>query len=127
MITVIAAIIQHDDKILITRRAPEQKLAGLWEFPGGKLEPGEREELCLMREIKEELNLTIAIRERWGEACYSYPFGDILLVAYLCAYLGGEISLIVHDACRWVGVKELGSYSFAPADEPFIQRLTTEA
>jgi len=126
LITVVAAIIKKDTKILITRRAKDQKLAGFWEFPGGKIEAGESEELCLIREIKEELNLVIAIEERLGEIVHSYEFANILLIAYACQYRGGDICLTVHDDFCWVEVSELSGFCFAPADEPFVRQLIGE-
>ncbi|MBM7582557.1 8-oxo-dGTP diphosphatase [Caldicoprobacter guelmensis] len=123
MTTVIAAIIMQDDKVLIAQRAEGQKLAGKWEFPGGKIEEGETPEECLKREIKEELNLDIEVGEFFGENVYPYEAGPIRLVAYKARLLGGQCRLRVHSRVAWVKLHDLADYDFAPADIPFVDKL----
>jgi 8-oxo-dGTP diphosphatase len=123
MTTVIAAIIMQDDKVLIAQRAEGQKLAGKWEFPGGKLEEGETPEECLKREIKEELSLDIEVGEFFGESVYHYETGPIRLVAYMARLLGGKCSLKVHSHVAWVSPRDLTGYDFAPADVVFVDKL----
>jgi 8-oxo-dGTP diphosphatase len=94
---VTAAIILKDDKVLITRRAPGQNLAGHWEFPGGKIESGETPEECLARELLEELAVQVTVGDKFGESIYDYETGSIRLIAYYTDILAGEINLSVHD------------------------------
>jgi 8-oxo-dGTP diphosphatase len=126
MITVTAALIQKDNKILITRRSPGKHLAGLWEFPGGKLENGETEQECLSRELEEELGIKVKVGEFFMENTHDYGTKSILLKAYFCKQLTDSITLNDHDMIAWVTKKELQNYEFAPADVPFIKALLNE-
>ncbi|MBP2635494.1 MAG: ADP-ribose pyrophosphatase [Firmicutes bacterium] len=123
MIEVTAAIIQDKGKILIARRPIGDKLAGKWEFPGGKIEVGETPEECLRREIKEELNIKISVGHFFAESIYEYPNRTIQLKAYWCTWLSGEIELNSHDAIEWVEFASLSDYDFAPADLLFVDKL----
>ncbi len=116
MTIVTAAIIIKDNKVLIAKRAKNEKQAGKWEFPGGKLEPNEGLKDCLKRELKEELNMTIEVLDYFGESRYQYDQGFIKLVGYYAKWTGGEPRLTVHDEVRWVDKSELANYEFAPAD-----------
>jgi len=120
---VIAAIIIKDIKVLIAQRAEGQKLAGKWEFPGGKIEDGETPEECLKREIKEELDIDIEVGEFFGESVYHYETETIRLVAYKARLIGGQCKLKVHSRVEWVEPWELVNYDFAPADVPFVEKL----
>ena len=123
MQTVTAAILMRGDKVFIGQRKSGKRMADLWEFPGGKLEPGETPEDCLAREMKEEFGVQIAIREFFGESVYHYEFGSIRLLAYLVDWTSGEMSPTDHQDCRWVAFKDLERYRFVPADIPFVQQL----
>lgn len=125
MIIVTAAILLQSDKILITRRAKGRHLAGYWEFPGGKLEYGETEEECLVREIKEELDICIKVNAFFMENTHSYSNNSIRLKAYLCNYISGAIVLKDHDKMLWINRMELDKYTFSPADIPFVEKLKT--
>lgn len=120
---VIAAIIIDNNKILIGQRGKNEKLAGKWEFPGGKIELGETPQECLKREIKEELKVDIAIGNYFGESIYTYLNGKIKLIAYFATILSGDIKLSVHDKVEWITISEIDEYEFAPADIPFIEKL----
>lgn len=120
---VTAAIIIKDHQVLIAQRAPDDKLAGKWEFPGGKIEPGETPEECLKREIKEELNVEIEVLDFFGDSVYPYSTGKIRLMAYWCKLVSGDISLEVHSQIAWAAPSELGSFDFAPADIPLVEKL----
>jgi 8-oxo-dGTP diphosphatase len=120
---VTAAIIMKDNKVLIAQRAPDQRLAGKWEFPGGKLEQGETPEECLEREIFEELDIGIEVLSKFGESIFKYDKGTIKLIAYNCKWVSGEISLSVHSKIKWVSGDEFDRYDFAPADIPFVESL----
>jgi 8-oxo-dGTP diphosphatase len=120
---VTAGIIVKDNKVLIARRAPSEKLAGKWEFPGGKIEEHETPEECLARELKEELNITVNVADFFSESIYQYPNGEIKLLAYKVEWVGGDIALSVHDAFKFVNREELIHYDLAPADIPIANKL----
>ena len=120
---VTAAIIIKDNKVLITRRSPGQKFAGFWEFPGGKCEPNETPEECLVREIKEELDVEAEVQSFFAENIYEYPQGTIRLLAYLVHVVSGEIKLSVHDRMEWVEPKTLMDFKLLPADFPIVRKI----
>ncbi len=127
MVQVTAAIIQHPDRALANRyliaRKRIGKLAGMWEFPGGKIEPGESPEECLQREIFEEFGIKITIDQYLTTSCYTYPHISIELIGFLATYREGELMLSDHDQIQWVTLSEMDNYSFAPADIPLIVAL----
>jgi 8-oxo-dGTP diphosphatase len=127
---VVAAIIMEDGKVLIGKRKEGFPMAHKWEFPGGKMEPGETPEACLRRELEEELGITAEIGPFFGSAMSGqdspYP---IELFVYLATYrASGPLSLNEHEELRWVSPPELGSYDFPEADRPIVEKLirTTE-
>lgn len=122
---VTAAIIEKDGRVLITRRPMGDKLELKWEFPGGKIEPGEMPEQCLVREIKEELNLDIKITGHFMNSNYRYDSGEILLICYRAEITGGDLRLNFHVAAEWVERDKLPEYDFAPADVPVAKMLLT--
>ncbi|MBD2872557.1 8-oxo-dGTP diphosphatase MutT [Paenibacillus arenilitoris] len=127
MIEVAAAIIEDGaGRILIARRAPGKSQAGLWEFPGGKLEPGESPEDCLRRELLEEMGIEIDPYAYFGVNEHDYGTVKIRLIAYRAKYVSGEIVLMDHDEYRWVSREELGEYTFAEADVGFVGELVVE-
>ena len=118
-----AAFIRHG-KVLIMRRAPFMSWAGSWEFPGCKLEPGESNEACLVRELSEELHIHAVIGELLTENRHAYDFGTVHLSVYRVLSWEGDIVLTVHDDMRWVPVQELaGVPSLLPADIPVARAL----
>lgn len=123
---VTAAIIIKDGKILIAQRGKNEKLAGKWELPGGKIEKGETPQECLKREIIEELNIEIEVGDFFGESIYKYSNGEIRLLTYFARILKGKIELSVHDQVKWVTTRELDEFDFSPADIPLIERLKEE-
>jgi 8-oxo-dGTP diphosphatase len=120
---VTAAILQREGKTLLTRRPEGTRHGGLWEFPGGKLDPGESPQEGLQREIREELGLEIRVGEIFDVVYHRYDWGAILLLAYRCEPLGGEIRNLQVAEHRWVDPAELGDYPILPADRPLIARL----
>ncbi|MDP4180960.1 MAG: 8-oxo-dGTP diphosphatase MutT [Bacillota bacterium] len=126
---VTAAIIKKGDKILIAKRAQGEKLAGKWEFPGGKIENGETPVECIKREIREELDVEIEVLKFYHESSYSYEHGEIKLLAYLCRLVSGDFLLKVHSCIEWINVKNfnINSYDFAPADISILNKLMSEA
>lgn len=120
---VTAAIIINNNKILIAQRGANEKLAGKWEFPGGKIELGETPQQCLKREIKEELEVDIEVGNYLDESIYTYPNGEIKLMAYFATIVGGNIMLSVHDKVEWITISKIDKYDFAPADIPLVKKL----
>ena len=125
MIDVTAAVIESGGRILICRRRDGERFGGLWEFPGGKTEPGESPEEGLGREIREELDLEIEV----GDRIASFPFGkssDGLILTAFFARLKPETPELVlkdHAEARWVRPADLERFDFAPADRPFVRIL----
>lgn len=109
--------------ILIGQRGPTQSLAGMWEFPGGKIEPGETEPEALMREIQEELNLSIEVNEAIDTASYQYDFGQVTMTIYYATLRGGELKRLEHAEIRWVSVEELADFNWAPVDIPIVNTI----
>jgi 8-oxo-dGTP diphosphatase len=120
---VTAGIIRKDDKILISRRAPNKHLAGYWEFPGGKIEDGETPQECLQRELFEELGIVVKVGQFFMENVHHYGDKIIQLQAYECEHISGNIILNDHDQIEWVETSEFVNFKFAPADIPFIKAL----
>jgi len=124
IVKVTAAIIVRDGKILIAQRHPTDRMAGLWEFPGGKVEAGETPEACLRRELKEELAIDVRIGEALGISVYHYDHISIRLMAYQAFWKRGSIKLSTHRDYRWVNPDQLDLYAFTPADLPFVNKLS---
>ena len=122
-IHVTAAILVRDNAVLIARRKNGCRHAGKWEFPGGKIESGESPEACLVREIREEFNITVAVLEFLCHSIYAYDFGTVQIHAYFIQWLSGELTLNDHDTCAWVSPGELTTYDLLPADVPIAERL----
>jgi 8-oxo-dGTP diphosphatase len=123
MIDVTAAILIENGRVLIARRRPGTSQAGMWEFPGGKVRPGESPEQCLKREIQEELGIRIAVGEFFGESIYAYEDKTIRLMAYRVRAEGGIMSPNDHAELAWVATADLRRYRFCPADVPFTEKL----
>ncbi|MFC6334458.1 8-oxo-dGTP diphosphatase MutT [Paenibacillus septentrionalis] len=127
MIDVAAAIIEnHNGQLLIARRKSGKSQAGLWEFPGGKLEQGETIEACLRRELLEEMNINIEPYEAFGVHSHHYETAHIRLYAYKAKFVSGHIKLSDHDQYAWSTAEELDKYEFAPADLPFVNKLMSQ-
>ena len=127
-VVVCAAIIKKDAKVLIAQRKPGGEQGLLWEFPGGKIIPGETPESCLEREIKEELNLVIEVMDIYKVVSHCYTEDrQILLLAYLCKHVAGEGQPLDCLGFRWVFPQELKDYPIAEADLPIVERLLNES
>ena len=121
---VTAAIIKYQEKILIAQRKKEKNQGLLWEFPGGKQEQGETLEDCLKREIMEELHLPIIIEKFFMDTEYHYQEGAIQLFAYFARCERNKIDYMdSHEQIKWVALKDLSNYTFAPADRPIVLKL----
>ncbi|WP_115993502.1 8-oxo-dGTP diphosphatase MutT [Cohnella lupini] len=128
MIEVAAAIIENEQgQILIARRRNGKSQAGMWEFPGGKIETDETPEACLIRELREEMGIKIEPYAWFGDNEHDYGTVRIKLIAYLAKYSHGEIRLVDHDEYRWTNREELGEYEWAPADVPFVVQLSEKS
>ena len=127
IVTVTAAVIEKDAQVLIVRKAPGTRHAGSWEFPGGKVEPGETPEACLEREILEELGIRVRIAHFLCDSVYPYPHATIQLLAFRVDWLSGQIRLSDHDAAAWVKPAALTSWDLLPADIPIARALAASA
>jgi len=125
MIDVTCAIIVKDKKILATRRARGLHLEGFWEFPGGKIESGETAEECIIREIREELNVEIRILKSLKPAEHRYPEKSICLIPFLSEITFGTLLLTDHSEFRWLAADEIDTMNWASADWEII-RLNRE-
>lgn len=122
---VAAGIIVCHNKILIAQRKRGKDLEYFWEFPGGKIEQGETCEECLHREILEEFNMEINVGKFFMESSYDYDFGTFVLEVYFARCPQEEIpDLFEHEQAKWVELKDLSGYNFAPADIPIVEALS---
>ncbi len=119
----IAVIINNEGKVLIDRRPAAGTFGGLWEFPGGKLEPGETVEQCIVREVQEEIGIEVAVTEPLTTLDHIYPHVRLTLWVYLCKYLSGQPRPIACEEVRWVAIAALGQYQFPEANEAIILAL----
>jgi 8-oxo-dGTP diphosphatase len=122
-IKVVCGIIWKDGKVLIARRKPEKSQGGYWEFPGGKLEGGEAAEAALIRELKEEMGMTLNNLRYYGSHIHQYDSFAIELLAYECDFVVATFELTDHDEISFVNPAELTQYKVAPADVYFVDRL----
>jgi A/G-specific adenine glycosylase len=120
---VAAGVIWRDGRILIARRPSKGLLGGLWEFPGGKREPGESLEDCLVREVAEELGIEIRVGRLLTKVRHAYTHFRITLYAYQCRHISGEPQSIGCTAWKWVTPAELGDYAFPAANHAIIVAL----
>ena len=121
-IEVVAAIIYKDGGYFATQRGYGE-FESMWEFPGGKIEPGESREVALKREIQEELGVDIAIENLLCTTEYDYPSFHLTMHCYLCSIASGEIELREHKSARWLRPAELGSVEWLPADKEIVDKL----
>lgn len=120
-IHVVAAVLEHDGRIFATQRGYGE-FKGYWEFPGGKIEPGETPQQALRREIREELATTVAVGPLVGTVEYDYPGFHLSLQCYHCRVLEGRLTLLEHEAARWLPLDALGSVDWLPADRELIRQ-----
>jgi len=122
-IDVAAGLIFHRQKLLITQRPKGSHLAGFWEFPGGKREPDESFEECLVREIHEELSIEIEFGQLFEEIIHDYPRKTVHLKFFLCRLLKGDPRAIGCAAYEWAALENLTKHEFPPADARLLRRL----
>lgn len=120
-LSVTAAIIRKDGRILLCQRPEGKNCALLWEFPGGKIEPGEQAEACVIRECREELDVMLRVIRRYGEVVCDYPDRTVDLQFFVCEIAQGEPRRKEHAALAWAHPQELAGYSFCPADAKMLR------
>ena len=121
-IDVVAAIIKVKDTILATRRGYGE-FVNMWEFPGGKVEVGETSEEALIREIREELSITITVDQFVTTVDYDYPNFHLTMHCFLCTQVNGTLTLNEHNDARWIHSSELDELNWLPADLEILQEL----
>src|SRR5574337_74600 len=120
-IRVTCAIIERNGRVLATQRSARMAMPLKWEFPGGKIDPGETPVECLMREVQEELGIEIEVGEPLTPATHSYPDFRVTLYPFICRISSGEIILHEHAALAWLRPHELQKLDWAEADLPILQ------
>lgn len=126
-IDVTAAVIVREGRVLIVRRGPGERHAGFWEFPGGKIRPGETPQACLERELREELGIWTRAGEIFAVSEYRYDHGAVRLIAISTEIESGDVTLSVHDRAEWARIEALGAYELLPADLPVSEKLRAAA
>ena len=127
MIEVVAALIRDGDRFLICQR-PAHKARGMqWEFPGGKVEPGESPEEALIRECREELGVTLRVNGLYAELVHDYPELTIHLMLLEAVVAEGTPTLLEHHALRWILPEETEQFAFCPADQEFVKKIRKSA
>ena len=122
VLSVVAAVIEQDGQFLVTRRLPGVHLGGMWEFPGGKIDPAEEHGSALCRELREELGVDITVGELVHQTLHAYPERTVALFFYRCTLQGVPRPQLGQDM-RWVARQELPQLGFPPADAELIDRL----
>ena len=125
-VVVIAAVIERDGHLLVARRLEGTHLAGLWEFPGGKCEPGEAHDACLARELTEELGVDSTIGDELLVSEHSYPERTVRL-HFRHATIAGEPQPLLGQELKWIARRDLGQLAFPEADRELIELLTVES
>jgi 8-oxo-dGTP diphosphatase len=122
-IEVVGAVIVRDGLVYCVQRGPDGSLPGMWEFPGGKVEPGENEVTALTREIREELLCEVGVGNKVTTTAHDYDFGTVRLTTYYCDLIAGEPLLTEHAAEIWLQPNELTELAWAPADVPAVKDI----
>ncbi len=123
-IEVVAAVIRDGNRILATQRG-YGPFKDMWEFPGGKMESGETEEIALVREIKEEMGAMVSVDRHIKTVEYDYPDFHLVLHCYLCRVVSGDLILKEHEAAKWLDVSMLGDVDWLPADLLLLDDLAS--
>lgn len=123
-INVVAAIIHDTQKRIFATQRGYGEWKDWWEFPGGKIEPGETPEEALKREIREELAAEIEVRQLFTTVEYDYPKFHLTMHCYLCTLLSTTPQLLEHQDARWLAIEELNSVKWLPADKDVIEKLS---
>lgn len=123
MTEVVAALIWDEEHFLACQRPAHKARGLLWEFVGGKVEPGESREEALIRECMEELRVTVKPLDIFMEVVHEYPDLTVHLILYNAVITGGEIQLLEHNDARWITPDEIPMYAFCPADKEILDRI----
>lgn len=123
MTEVVAALIWQGERFLACQRPPHKARGLLWEFVGGKVEPGETREQALIRECREELDVTVRVGGIFMELVHEYPDLTVHLTLFHAGIAEGTPRLLEHQALRWLTVEEMDQYPFCPADQAILARL----
>ena len=121
-VAVVAAVIQDGARVFATQRGYGPQKDG-WEFPGGKIEPGETPQAALIREIREELDTEIAVGEKLVQVEYDYPDFHLSMGCYLCAVRSGLLTLKEHESAKWLSMDELDTVAWLPPDREVAEKL----
>ena len=127
MVDVVAALVWRGDRFMICQRPAGKKRGLLWEFPGGKLEPGETREQALVRECREELDISVRPESVFTEVTHTYPDIAIRLTLFNTSITAGEPRLLEHNDLRWITPREIPGYDFCPADEDILRLIRSRA
>ena len=120
---VVAALIWDNDKFMICQRPAHKKRGLLWEFVGGKVEPGESLQEALIRECQEELDVTLQVGEVFMEVFHEYPDITVRLILFHATIAQGQPKMLEHNDIRWIKVSEIDNYEFCPADVAILDKL----
>lgn len=120
-IDVVGAVLVRDNKVLAAQRGPSMALAGLWEFPGGKIERGESPQEALIRELREELLCDISVGDLVETTSHTYDFGVVTLTTFFATVESGEPQVTEHAELRWIPAGDLQGVEWAPADVPAVK------
>jgi 8-oxo-dGTP diphosphatase len=123
---VVAGLIVRDGVVLITQRRADQALPLQWEFPGGKVEPGEAPVAALARELQEEIGVTVEVGRVWDVLFHAYQTFDLVMLVYACRLIEGEPRAVEVADVAWVAPPELPRWDILPADRPLVDRLVAE-
>ena len=123
MVEVVAALIWNEDKFMICQRPAHKARALLWEFVGGKVEPGETKELALIRECKEELAVTLSVGDVFMDVVHEYPDITVHLTLFNATIAEGAPQKLEHNDIRWITPNEIPDYDFCPADEEILEAI----
>lgn len=123
MIEVVAALIWDNDKFMICQRPANKARALLWEFVGGKVEPGETKKQALVRECREELAITVSVGEAFAEIVHEYPDITVQLTLFNATISDGVPQLLEHNDIKWITLAEISQYDFCPADTEILKRI----
>ena len=126
MIEVVAALIWDKDKFMICQRPANKARALLWEFVGGKVETGETKEQALIRECREELNITLSVGDVFTEVVHEYPDITVHLTLFNAEISEGVPELLEHNDLKWITPFEIPNYNFCPADKDILKRFAHE-
>ena len=123
MTEVVAALIWDKDKFMICQRPANKARALLWEFVGGKVEPGETNEQTLIRQCREELAVTISVGEKFMDVTHEYPDLTVHLTFFNATISEGEPQKLEHNDIKWITPGEIPNYEFCPADEEILKKI----